>query len=170
MQTQYGKLPIVVDPTTGRAKMVRGSVDGHATGTKSAPSTRRYLDKPKGEASLTVAGAGSSPASSPIDAYDSKLEAARATYLGYLMLAGDIKRVIHHPFTTDLAVELEYTPDFMIWWKDGRIQVEEVKGHLKQKNARDSMSRLKMAASKFPMFEWFLTMRIRGQWEERPIS
>lgn len=26
MQTQYGKLPIVVDPTTGRATVVRGGV------------------------------------------------------------------------------------------------------------------------------------------------
>ncbi len=168
IQTGYGKMAIE-EYTPGKFRSVRGSVGGHATGTTSAPSTRRSPDKPKGEAGLTVAGAGSSPAPSPIDRYDSKLEAARATYLGYLLLAKDIRRVVHHPFTVQLSEHRTYTPDYLIEWLDGRIQVEEVKGSTKQKNARDSITRLHLAAAKLPMFDWRLTRRVRGQWDEKKV-
>jgi hypothetical protein len=77
---------------------------------------------------------------------------------------------VHHPFTVLLSTKREYTPDFLIEYPDGRIQVEEVKGNIKQKNARDSITRLHLAAAKLPMFDWRLTMRIRGQWEEKCIT
>jgi hypothetical protein len=86
-----------------------------------------------------------------------------------LKLGKDVTRFVYHPFTIQLAQKKAYTPDFLIEFPDGRIQVEEVKGHLKMKNARDSITRLHVAAAKLPMFDWRLTMRIRGQWEERCI-
>lgn len=101
--------------------------------------------------------------------FDSKLEVSRSQYLGMLVLAKDVRMVIHHPFTVQLSEKRSYTPDFFIWWTDGRLQVEEVKGSTKQKNARDSITRLHLAAAKLPMFDWRLTRRVRGQWDEKKV-
>lgn len=157
MQTNYGQLPLVVDPTTGRAKVVRG---GTTAAREARPGDKRRDQDKK---ALLV----SNPVPSLTDVYDSKLEAARAHYLGMLALAKDIRQVIHHPFTIELAPNRRYTPDFLVWWADGRITVEEVKGHLKQKNARDSITRLHVAAARLPMFGWMLIVRVHGQWETR---
>jgi hypothetical protein len=159
MQTQYGQLPIAIDPATGRAKVVRGA--GASQSRQEEATTRRTSNAPKGERR--------DGSSSPEDEFDSKLEAARGTYLGYLLLAKDIQKVVHHPFTIDIGGRL-YTPDYLVWWADGRITVEEVKGSLKSKNARDSVTRLHVAAALFPMFTWYLIMRVgRTRWTERLI-
>ena len=152
----------------GRAKAVRGSVVGHATGTKSAPSTRRYPDKPNGEAGLTVAGVGSNPAPSLTHAFDSKLEAKRDRHFSMLVLTGDVKRYRYHPFTIQIGPGKRYTPDFLIEYADSRIVIEEVKGSLKMKNARDSVTRLHVAAGLLPMFAWRLV--IGDAMEERIIA
>ena len=170
MQTNYGKLPLAIDPATGRAKLVRGSVEyprGRERHRRATPA-----DAPRTNAGPVVAGAGVKPApslSSPPE-YDSKLEAARARYWWSLQMAGDITRVVHHPFSVEIGIDCTYEPDFLVEWPSGRIQVEEVKGHLKMKNARDSVTRLKAAAMKLPMFHWTLTRRIRSQWQERVIQ
>lgn len=172
MKTQYGDLPIEMNGSTGRARLVSGGdVRSHTkVGMKFDQKKPHPTSSPVGsEKQNRLDGAGSNPAPAPIDAYDSKLEQARATYLGYLLLAKDLTRVVHHPFSVELAPKRWYTPDFLIEFPDGRLQVEEIKGHLKQKNARDSITRLHLAAAKLPMFDWRLTMRIRGQWEERCI-
>jgi hypothetical protein len=184
MMTQYGQLPIVVDPSTGRAKMVQGGVErtrpevgkgmpGKALTGRRPTSSPGRGNVPTGsprEELLPTPSAGSNTAPAPIDAYDSKLEAARHRYWGYLLLAGDIRTVIYHPFTIHLTPELDYTPDFFVCFHDGRIQVEEVKGHLEMKNVRDSVTRLKMAADRFPMWTWLLTTGPRTQWTERHIG
>lgn len=165
MKTQYGDMPLIIDPVSGHAKMVRGGVERHARERAGPPSQRAAI----GHRGRHKSDAGK-PAPSPIDAYDSKLEAARATYLGYLLLAKDILKVIHHPFHIDIGEERAYTPDFLVWWADGRITVEEVKGSVRSKNARDSITRLHVATKLFPMFTWYLVMRPKGQWEEKCIS
>lgn len=165
MQTQYGKLPIAIDPATGRAKVVRSGVERHAHERTGPPSPRVVL----GHRRRHQSDASEKLASSPADAYDSKLEAARGTYLGYLLLAKDIQKVVHHPFTIDIGGRL-YTPDYLVWWADGRITIEEVKGSVKSKNARDSITRLHVAAALFPMFTWYLILRVgRTRWTERLI-
>lgn|SRR5574340_836437 len=172
MLTQYGNLPIAIDPATGKAKVVRGSTEGRAAeekGERSRSTERGFANRIKLPGRK---GVGNEPVSSPALAptFDSQLEADRAHYLYGLQLAGDVKVYVHHPFPVPLAKKgLSYTPDFLVWWADGRITVEEVKGSLKQKNARDSRSRLKMAADKFPMFEWQLVMRVRREWRVRRI-
>lgn len=168
MQTQYGNLPIEIDPSTGRAKMVRGERGGNMRGPHKTASIQQSADKDASAADASRKS-GSNPDPSSIDAYDSKLEAARATYWGYLLLAKDIRSVVHHPFTVQLSEKRAYTPDYLVEWLDGRLQVEEVKGSPKQKNARDSITRLHLAAAKLPMFDWRLTSRIRGQWQEQRI-
>lgn len=56
LKTNYGELPLVMDPTTGRARLVGGGVDGrHATEQSGAVSRLRF-NKPD---------AGSIPAPSP---------------------------------------------------------------------------------------------------------
>ena len=63
-----------------------------------------------------------------------------------------------------------YTPDNLLEWADGRIQVEEIKGHIKMKNTR-GITRLHVAATLLPMFDWRLTLCDRyGVWEERRIE
>lgn len=172
MQTGYGKMAIE-EYAPGKVRMVgSGESKTRAAGERSEAHRPDCKRKPKeagknAEATTRTLQTGSSPVK---DAYDSKLEAARATYLGYLQLAKDIKKVVHHPFSVPIAGARDYTPDFLIEWADGRIQVEEVKGSLKQKNVRDSITRLHVAATKLPMFDWRLTMRIKGQWEERIIQ
>lgn len=166
MKTQYGDLPIEVDPSTGRAKMVRGGAQarkGNPEGPKPSLTSCRPIRGSKESA------AGERPAPSPVGAYDSKLEGSRASYLGYLLLAKDILHIKYHPFTIDVGCGRTYTPDFLVWWADGRIVVEEVKGSLKGKNARDSVTRFHAMAALFPMFICNLVMRPRGQWEEKWI-
>lgn len=166
IQTGYGKMAIE-EYTPGKFRSVRvGESKTRAAGERSArtPSGLRG-NRNHAEATTRTLHNGSSPP----DDYDSKLEAARATYLGYLLLAKDIRLVRHHPFTVPLTNSRTYTPDFLVWWEDGRITVEEVKGSVESKNARDSITRLHVAASMFPMFRWHLVLRIRGVWEERLI-
>lgn len=146
--TNYGALPIEVDLTTGRARMVRAGV----------PRRIRVAEPPE-------------PAEAPArrSVYDSALEAARARYLGLLSLDGEVRQVCHHLFHVELAPGTVYTPDFLVWRGDGSITIEEVKGSLKMQNARDSVTRLKVAAGLLPMFRWVLVTRVGRLWKERVI-
>jgi hypothetical protein len=178
MQTNYGPLDIEVNGRTGRAKMVGGGVVGHVTGTKSAPNTRRCLDKPKGEASMTVARAGSNPASSP---YKSKWESSYAAKLDLEMKAGFITAYWYEPFSLWLPGNVRYKPDFLVQRRDPQyvvsidctmptiLEVVEVKGW--SKNLRDGLTRLKIAAALFPCFTWTLVEKnTQGGWDDTHIS
>lgn len=149
MLTNFGELDVHIDMKTGRAK-VRGS------------STSRHSTV-AGERSHNGQVAGSNPAPAPT--YDSKLEARYAQYLDVLKFCGDIRRYVYHPFTIWIATKRKYTPDFLIEMKDGSVAIVEVKGSMKMKNARDSITRLHVAASKLPMFTWKLVQRVRGDWK-----
>lgn len=196
--TQYGKLDIELDPRTGHARMRPGSRPAANPGnrrvaasserlgraetasTRVAASSERLsrtrtaseqLGRTETASKRLAASSGSSrPSAATDDAHDSKLEATRHRYWVLRQLAGAVTRVIHHPFTIPLTPELTYTPDFFIEFPDGQVWVEEVKGHLKMKNARDSITRLKMAADRFPMWKWVLTTRPRTRWAERVIG
>lgn len=160
MRTNLGNLPITIDPVTGQAKVVRGSSISRHSQTAAEASAGR-ANPGRGEV------AGSIPALAPT--FDSQLEHARSQYLWGLQLAGNVRGYAYHPFTVHLAKGLTYTPDFLVWWDDGLSTIEEVKGSLKQKNARDSLTRLKMAADKLPMFRWMLITRVRQEWRTRRI-
>lgn len=172
MQTGYGKMAIE-EYAPGKVRMVgSGESKTRAAGERSEVHRPDCKRKPKeagnnAETATRTLQTGSSPVN---DEYDSKLEAARAHYLGMLKLAGDVRAFIHHPFPIQLTPKRKYRPDFLVWWADGRITVEETKGSLKQKNCRDSITRLHVAAAMFPMFTWMLVMQVRGQWEERRVA
>lgn len=142
MRVKYGSKVIEVD-ASGRGRLVEGSP------TSSMPAAR-----------------------SPVKEFDSKLEAARARYLTGLTLAGEVRRVVYHPFKVEIGPGRWYTPDFLVEWSNGALVVEEVKGHVQMKNARDSISRLHAAADKLPMFVWQLVLAPTGcgDWDVRVIK
>lgn len=153
MQTNYGVMDL--EERNGKTRLVRGGVAG----------TRQ------GNPAVAVESAGSSPAPSPsaaVDPFDSKLEALRHRHLSMLVLAGEVKRFQYHPFTIAIGPGKKYTPDFLVEYPDGRIVIEEVKGSLKMKNARDSVTRLHVAAGQLPMFSWRLV--VGDAMEERLVA
>lgn len=63
--------------------------------------------------------------------YQSKREARHAAELDLLIKAGEVKKWVGQ-FPIDLIVEKKsigtYAIDFKVWWTDGRITYDEVKG------------------------------------------
>lgn len=160
VKTNYGELPIVVDPTTGRARLVRG-------GATTALEAGQVGHVAPGKRALPVSNPAPSPAAA-VDEFDSKLEAKRARYWSMLVLSGEIKRFKYHPFTVPIGPKRTYTPDFLVEYPDRRIVIEEVKGSLKMKNARDSVTRAHAAAGLLPSFSWRLVLG--DDMEERWIA
>jgi hypothetical protein len=71
--------------------------------------------------------------------YRSKLEAAYATYLHGLQLAGDISLYRYEPMTIKLTAKVRYTPDFYVRLPTGREdwhEVERVKVSGPRRNSR----------------------------------
>lgn len=88
------------------------------------------------------------------DGYRSQLEADYAAYLSALGLS------FHYEILNiNIGEDLAYTPDFDFNDVDGVFTVVELKGNRKMKNARDSLTRFKVAASMYPRWRW--------QWIER---
>jgi hypothetical protein len=141
MKTCYADLDIVVDESTGRARMRR-----------------------QGEAPVKAKKEVKAP-----DEFDSALEAARARHLQALKDAGEIKRWAYHPFRVKIAKDKWYEIDFIAEYTDGSIWAEEVKGSVLARNARDSITRLHVAATNLPMFRWRLVTRPDGSWEELEV-
>lgn len=164
MRTSLGNLPITIDPVTGQARMVRGGVDV----TRKRTASMSVWPLHGAAAGITTPLPGQETALAP--SFDSQLEADRAEYLFRLQLAGEIRQYVHHPYPFPIGNDLIYTPDFMVWWADFSITIEEVKGSLKQKNARDSLTRLKVAACLYPQHQWQLLTRVRQEWRTRRMQ
>ena len=109
-------------------------------------------------------GASAAPASTtpPLrpSPYRSKWEAAYANKLQLSLLAGEISGWWYEPFSLWLPGKVRYKPDFLVQYPSGELYLLEVKGW--SKNRRDGMTRLKIAASLFYCFQWFLVSRIKG--------
>lgn len=167
MQTNLGNLPITVDPVTGRAKMTRGGVDGD-TRPDWRPLREGSHQSAQAGARRVASRAGSIPALA--SSFDSQLEADRDRYLYGLQLAGEIRKYVYHPESFPIGTDMIYTPDFMVWWANFSITMEEIKGSLKMKNARDSITRLKVAACLYPQFQWQLIIRVNEEWRIRRMK
>jgi hypothetical protein len=128
---------------------VRGGVGGGAKQQRNSP--------PAGNSRKS-----DGPTPSPLH-YDSQDEATRHTYWVRRMLddADDVLQVTYHPFTVGLTIGLTYEPDFLIQYRSGDIEVEEFKASKYQKNIRETVVKLKMAAAKLPMFDWYLCVGSR---------
>ena len=108
-------------------------------------------------------GAAAAPASSaPLrpSPYRSKWEAAYANKLQLSLLADEISGWWYEPFSLWLPGKVRYKPDFLVQYPSGELHLLEVKGW--SKNRRDGMTRLKIAASLFYCFQWFLVSRRKG--------
>lgn len=150
MKTNYGDLPIRIDG--GKAQLVRGEgVSGSTAMVAPSQEPVRGRQTPSSE-----------------DGFDSKLEALRHRHLSMLVLAGEVKRFKYHAFSVLIGPGKKYTPDFLVEYADGRIVIEEVKGSLKMKNARDSITRLHVAAGLLPMFGWRVVLG--DAMEERDVT
>ena len=100
--------------------------------------------------------------------YDSKMEAAHADYLTCEAEAGRIRRYWYHPLVLRLANGARYTPDFLVWYHDSRLEFQEIKGH--HQNLRDSLTHLKWAASITPWATFKMFTKERGIWKETEIQ
>lgn len=102
------------------------------------------------------------------DGFDSQLE---RDFFEELM-ARPYAEVRPHGFTFHLPGGVAYTPDFIAWVRHMEtVRVYEVKGDLKQKNARDSRTRFKIAAGLYPCFTFvWVTRNAKGQWIETEIK
>lgn len=69
-------------------------------------------------------------------------------------LAGFIQEWAYHPIKVRLALNCTYEPDFWAWRSDTDVTIYEVKGSWLAKNARDSRTRLSIAASMYWRWQW----------------
>lgn len=83
------------------------------------------------------------------DGYRSQLEADYAAQLSAQGIA------FHYEvLNLNIGEDLAYTPDFDYTSADGVFTVVELKGNSKMKNARDSLTRFKVAAALYPRWRW----------------
>lgn len=105
--------------------------------------------------------------------FDSKLELDFAAWLDSELVARRISAWKYHPEKFSLAPRLTYAPDFLVVpvLHSDQPTIYEVKGSWKMKNARDSRTRLKVAASLFPSFNWIAVTRgNNGVWKFETIG
>lgn len=74
--------------------------------------------------------------------------------------------VIHvQDITLKLADDCRYTPDF--WFVDGgQIMIHEVKGFFRD----DAKVKIKVAARLFLAFNFFVVMKVKGDWQITPVK
>lgn len=103
--------------------------------------------------------------------YRSKLESLYAAELDHQLRAGELLDWQYEPWSMKLTEPrvvngktrpgVRYSPDFVVVLPDHRLRIVEVKGY--QRNA--SINRFKMAADRWPWFEWVMVTRNGGHWE-----
>lgn len=93
--------------------------------------------------------------------YRSKEEREYAEMLDVKLKAGDIRAWKHEKLRLGLGDRVTYTPDFLVWTKDGAIELHEVKGGWIRDVGR---VKFKVAQEQFPMFRFVLAQKSHGQW------
>lgn len=88
-------------------------------------------------------------------------ESAFADYLDGRIQRGEIKRWDFEAMKFILADRTTYTPDFFVMLPDGRIEFYEVKGFMRD----DANVKLKVSASKFYMFKFYLVRKEKREWK-----
>jgi hypothetical protein len=108
--------------------------------------------------------------------FDSQLELDYASVLENRKLQGRISEWRYHPLRFRIAQSVNYTPDFMTVrevqpldpvaasWRGNLYTLDEVKGSWLGKNARDSRTRLQVAAYMYQWFGWRAVTRVKGEW------
>lgn len=60
--------------------------------------------------------------------FDSQKELRRYRELKLLRAAGEVIQFLTHTPTFRLPGGVTYTADFLVWWADGRVEIEDTKG------------------------------------------
>jgi len=66
----------------------------------------------------------------------------------------DIARVVYEGITVNLACGKSYTPDWIVFRKDGRIECHEVKGKFKLQSYRSAQWAFAQSRVEWPCFSW----------------
>lgn len=112
-----------------------------------------------GAAAPAPAGDGVTEATRPSEPNKTELEAA-AIYIEPRRLVGEVRRYRAHGMTLLLADRLRYTPDWVIWLPDGRIEFMEVKGgHIHD----DALAKFKMAVEQFPEHTFYWAQKLKAK-------
>ena len=90
-----------------------------------------------------------------------KLEASFADVLDSRKANGEIALWKYESIKFILADRTTYTPDFFVMLPDGRIEFYETKGFMRD----DANVKLKVAASMFCMFRFYLVKYDKKQWK-----
>lgn len=101
-----------------------------------------------------------------------KTETRYAERLAAQKAAGELDRADFEAVTLKLGDDVRYTPDFMVTRvyrhiEATAIEFHEVKGAFIRDDAR---VKLRVAATLFPMFRFFLSQYVKGQWTITPIE
>ena len=106
-----------------------------------------------------------------------KVETAYSIFLGQLIIAGGVKGYRFESVTIVLAPGCRYTPDFMVWLKDGSIELHEVKTRWRNAKQRgpnmtdDARVKLLTASRLYPEFNFVLAwLDGNGGWHTEHIE
>lgn len=95
-----------------------------------------------------------------------KTEAAFASRLRLMQLAGEIHSFKFTDVTLKIGDDCRYTPDFMVLENDGTMTFYEVKGFWRD----DARVKIKVAARTFPMFRFVAVQYQKKQWIREEIK
>ena len=113
----------------------------------------------------------------PTRGQPNKVESAYALFLDQLKQVGGVKAYRFESVTLLLAPGCRYTPDFMVWLKDGSIELHEVKTRWRNAKQRgpnmtdDARVKLLTAARLYPEFNFVLAwLDGNGGWHMENIE
>lgn len=105
-----------------------------------------------------------------------KLEAAYELHLGALERAGEIEGFMFEGIKLKLADNTHYIPDFIVYAKDGVVELHDTKGTTTKKRAsgsvkapwieEDARIKLKIVAERFP-FRTFAVFKTKDGWQKQ---
>lgn len=110
------------------------------------------------------------PRTQPVPGQMNKLETAYSEHLEQRRLAGEILSWKFDAVKFRLAKRTWYSPDFLVFDKDGYIELHETKGFMED----DAAVKIKVTAETFPWAKLFLiyrkTKKNGGGWDIRLIG
>jgi hypothetical protein len=103
-----------------------------------------------------------------------RVETAYEAHLKLLLMAGEIDGFCYEGIKLRLADNTFYTPDFLVFAKDGVVELHDTKGTTKKTNSKgikvekpwveeDAKLKIKVVAEIFP-FRTFIVYRSGNQW------
>lgn len=152
----YGEHTLEIDDITGHARKVMST----ELGTNNGVAPRREAVAPPSGPRINP-----KPQDGDTPKYRSKLEARYAGYIEALKFAGEIRTIRYEAVRLEIGPNTTILPDFFVERPDRTCELHEVKGRMRE----DAWIKLKVAASMWPHYRWFLITREKGQWVTKRI-